>query len=910
MTLFKERLEPWTTPGWWSAYQERLKGLSPTARKVLEADCRYIVDRGVLGAGPAGDDAWTDSRVRRGLVMGAVQSGKTASLLGVAAMSIDSGVDVVVVLGGTRVSLWRQTVERLEQALQPASGSGLRWVLRPQPGPDEDVSSAPLPSLYGVGLSASKQSLVRGRPVVLVAMKQVDHLRALGRTLRDDIAEASRRLNKNIHVLVLDDEADDGSILDARAEAGLDPALAHLKQVPRHIVDLWDSRPHGGATLSERVFVTYIGYTATPQANFLQSLQNPLAPSEFVVALRTPLDVGPLDPRDACFAEPQGPSKYYSGGELFYRRLRSAELCKPLVPHNAEDDLGDAIRSYLVAGAIRSLRALVGGSKTGATADVLQTRAEALKASPEPHSMLIHPSATVESHFEAAAEVLAWLAGSSKQEARAQLDAGDWTLGSAGVHADLAAHPERWSGWLESYRKSAAEVRKELGWLTPPSVPETWSEVQAHLLEHLLPRVRLSVVNSDPRSDDRPQFEPWEGSDGWHLARDLCTIFVSGNVMARGLTLEGLTTTLFLRSTRDPYADTQMQMQRWFGYRGTYLHLCRVFLPSEQYALFSAYHDNDEALRRDIITAMNAETVVRPQVLQGRAFVATGKITNLANQPLFPGLDPVVQLLGSSDRTDPNLGLVARMFAEPSREIRAGHRLQGRLLERELSLLEAAELLDGLEYEEYMPGTAGWFGSHWLAVERQVGIGSADGAHHPLYRPPGGTGPDQSPERGQCPYTIAAYLRLWDACLSRHARGLFPTDQPGVQWSLVDLKAKQAEAPRFRVGLRFGSGDPVKEPDIEGLGFAVPGMKRATKDGYLDAEWGARTRDEKGGYRGDQSFDLPPGSSDGRRRGPGSPGLILLQIIERSPGHPSVAVGLILPLGGPDHFAARITDNA
>ncbi len=37
--------------------------------------------------------------------------------------------------------------------------------------------------------------------------------------------------------------------------------------------------------------------------------------------------------------------------------------------------------------------------------------------------------------------------------------------------------------------------------------------------------------------------------------------------------------------------DTQMQMQRWFGYRGAYLELCRVFLPAPQLELFRAYHD-------------------------------------------------------------------------------------------------------------------------------------------------------------------------------------------------------------------------------------------------------------------------------------------------------------------------------
>jgi hypothetical protein len=98
--------------------------------------------------------------------------------------------------------------------------------------------------------------------------------------------------------------------------------------------------------------------------------------------------------------------------------------------------------------------------------------------------------------------------------------------------------------------------------------------------------------------------------------------------MSRGLTLEGLTTTLFSRRSHEPLADTQMQMQRWFGYRGALIHLCRVFMTSEQRGLFLHYHQNDEALRRDVLAAMTVDGSARPPftVLQGKNFLATGKI--------------------------------------------------------------------------------------------------------------------------------------------------------------------------------------------------------------------------------------------------------------------------------------------
>ncbi|MGH9194462.1 MAG: hypothetical protein ACRD1T_01820, partial [Acidimicrobiia bacterium] len=95
---------------WWDRYVASLREgrLAETSLQILEQDCTYIAER-VTGSYVE----WPDSRHRCGMVMGAVQSGKTASMLGVAAKCIDSDVNIVVVLAGTRLSLWRQTYERL-----------------------------------------------------------------------------------------------------------------------------------------------------------------------------------------------------------------------------------------------------------------------------------------------------------------------------------------------------------------------------------------------------------------------------------------------------------------------------------------------------------------------------------------------------------------------------------------------------------------------------------------------------------------------------------------------------------------------------------------------------------------------------------------------------------------------------
>ena len=84
--------------------------------------------------------------------------------------------------------------------------------------------------------------------------------------------------------------------------------------------------------------------------------------------------------------------------------------------------------------------------------------------------------------------------------------------------------------------------------------------------------------HEDPRHDDQ-----WLGKRGTRLQEPqndgLSVIAVGGDKLSRGLTLEGLSISYFLRTSR--MYDTLMQMGRWFGYRPGYLDLCRLFTTSQ-----------------------------------------------------------------------------------------------------------------------------------------------------------------------------------------------------------------------------------------------------------------------------------------------------------------------------------------
>lgn len=913
-----------TSRSWWERYAAELKGLTVTSREALEADSKYILNRGIFGIGEPNSATWPADRVRTGLVMGSVQSGKTASMLGVTALALDHGIDIVVILAGTRLSLWRQTYERLREQLDAGSDDAARAarrILCPRPGIVLSGAAASLTETYRVASAQIRRNLTAKQPLIVVAMKQTNHLYALGSSLRSSIFNAVSELPRPVHMLVLDDEADDGSVLDAVVEAGQDPIFGNLKQIPRAIADLWDPR---AMSPPSNLFATYVGYTATPQANLLQEDHNPLAPRDFVISLRTPLDSGyPVDlsndraPRSSTYPEPAGLDSFYTGGEVYYRRGASAELCVELVGQ-PDDDLGESLRAYLVAGAIRLNRAASGklGPHSAARVD-FASRGDALAASSEPHSMLFHPSADIDGHFRGAEDVLLWAGISDRTAARELLESGDARLPASLVNKMLNEQ-SLWSVWLDRYSRSLSEITTEFNVLNAREVPD-WPTVRDLLATEIIPGTRVSVVNSDPTADDRPEYKPSfdETTGRWLAARDLSTIFISGNVMARGLTLEGMTTALFQRGSANPLADTQMQMQRWFGYRGAHIELCRLFATRFQIDLFRAYHDIDESVRVAISEAMEGEAP-DPVVLHGLQFLATGKIANLGRKPLCPSSKPFVTLINDGSNPDPNAQLVADLFStRDSSEVTVGQRTRGRALRETLSLTEAANFLDDLEYDFYRPGADNQLGYLWSQLQARVS------AIHPLpsgaqlYKPPEPLSGAPSQVRKDCPYTIAAYLRLWEACLTRPVRGLFVTGSPADLWSMANLHEKRLQQPRFSVGIRFGDGAPIGSGPLAELGFQIPTTrKRVGANGELETTWGAN--DPSAGpldYRGDEFFDyyhrgeqLPVVTNGAPWRPPGSHGQILFYV-NQLPGqaHPAVALGVCIPSGGPEQFAATRT---
>ena len=147
--------------------------------------------------------------------------------------------------------------------------------------------------------------------------------------------------------------------------------------------------------------------------------------------------------------------------------------------------------------------------------------------------------------------------------------------GDAGMLASLRELWER-----ESARLPAEVLGQE---------PTAFTELVPQLGEVT---ARARVVVDNYRSQERLAYPEDAAAD------PLVAVVVGGNTLSRGLTLEGLVVSFFLR-TASAY-DTLLQMGRWFGYRPGYPDLPRIWMTSELYNYFQFLAIVEQEIRTDI----------------------------------------------------------------------------------------------------------------------------------------------------------------------------------------------------------------------------------------------------------------------------------------------------------------------
>lgn len=356
------------------------------------------------------------------------------------------------------------------------------------------------------------------------------------RALRDWLFGARPDLLADCPVLIIDDEADQASINTAKRESD-------RTAINRLITEIANGLPKSA----------YVGYTATPFANVLIDPQDfdDLYPRDFIVDLPKPeVYIGP----EAIFG--REPLEFDTEGDVddghdFVRSVPVDELdgLRPkgtAARHDFEPEitpsLDEALRYFLLSTAARRVRGIG-----------------------NPHATaLVHTSQHVDVHERTAREI--------ERHVR--------TLASrlAGGDASLLAELER--QWDEECRRVPAEV-----W---DLEPVSWEDVE-RMLPVAAADAQVVTDNSRTPPDERLSFD----ADDPRVI-----IAVGGNTLSRGLTLEGLAVSFFVRSA-SAY-DTLLQMGRWFGYRRGYEDLTRIWLTDEMREWFHHLATVEQEIRNDI----------------------------------------------------------------------------------------------------------------------------------------------------------------------------------------------------------------------------------------------------------------------------------------------------------------------
>jgi len=494
----------------------------------------------------------------RGLVVGHVQSGKTANFSALIAKAVDAGYKIVIVLSGLHNSLRRQTQIRLQRDLGHENTPGVGapeaskvWIWMTGDELSQDFN----PHGQNAGV------LQGNNQVILVVKKNKSRLDRLIRWMEGKVPA-------NVPVLVIDDEGDQASINTGGNRSGFEPA-----EDTGDVSDKTDLTPEDvDGELSEdeldpsainvrirrllQLFsrVSFVAYTATPFANVL------IDPDA------TDVEGGiDLFPRNFMLSLPKPPGNKYVGTERLFGRDQ--------LPGDADDvealDVIEIVPDWEVGMLIPSRRGdepSVPQSLSQALRDYLLASAGWLQRSgkDEPCTMLVHTDMRKALQNSLADQIEAELA-SLRQE---------WKYDTAGT---LRAELEH--RWEMEFRQKSAAIN--LSWDT------AFADIEPHLARLINESVPVRRLNSDHLDTADFEQEPM-----------LKAVLVGGNKLSRGVTIEGLLVSYYVRLS--PYYDTLLQMGRWFGYRGDYVDLTRLY-STEQ--LISWFHDlatAEEDLRRQV----------------------------------------------------------------------------------------------------------------------------------------------------------------------------------------------------------------------------------------------------------------------------------------------------------------------
>jgi hypothetical protein len=157
--------------------------------------------------------------------------------------------------------------------------------------------------------------------------------------------------------------------------------------------------------------------------------------------------------------------------------------------------------------------------------------------------------------------------------------------------------------WKKEFVPTTAKIIRDSNneissYQDPDIIPITWKEVEPEIYS-AISKMEVRAVHGDKNVAglSHHNISPLDYFFSEQQGKFLSVIAVGGDKLSRGLTLEGLTVSYYLRASK--MYDTLMQMGRWFGYRSGYVDLCRIFTSDELIRWYKHITIASEEMRRD-----------------------------------------------------------------------------------------------------------------------------------------------------------------------------------------------------------------------------------------------------------------------------------------------------------------------
>ena len=583
ITSMTDDIEPWLNNEkanidfeLWKRYKFYLEKNDPSFPTAsLDDFTDKILDKCV---NPKQEGSWD----RRGMVVGHVQSGKTSNYVGLINKATDAGYKLIIVIAGTISSLRRQTQERIDAGyigrdssayLRNKRENRIKGVGKYKV--EKDIY--PLTSSYYLkgdeGDFSTKQlhnsNIPIGKnPVVFVIKKNKTILENLIDWLAHNenikTVEGRKKL-MNVPALIIDDESDYASVNTTKDIN----EVKTINKLIRVLLNLFNQN-------------TFIGYTATPYANLFISQEynnelttyvkgkeyyigNDLFPQHFILNIKAAKNYigasklfGLEDPITGESNEPLD----------IFRPIYSEEYNPPLFEkinqHNKDDlpeylpnSLQTAIKSYILTCAIRRLR---GHEK-------------------KHNSMLIHVALYVKW-----IDKVALLVNELIKEFINKVEANDSEFISSLKHL-----------FQSDFAPTTNNVLDSLDYKDNRIIIHEWEDVKKEI-RPAIKKFDIRAVHGTT-SLSKLDYHNISNIDYDRYENGLSVIAIGGGKLSRGITLEGLSVSYYLRTTK--MYDSLMQMGRWFGYRPGYVDLCRLYTNERIFNWFNHITMATEEMRND-----------------------------------------------------------------------------------------------------------------------------------------------------------------------------------------------------------------------------------------------------------------------------------------------------------------------